>query len=119
MRYVPPFESVNELLRPPRREPARGAGKEAVQAFVRALLIGMEIDEDWYRRRYRDISEAIAAGTFGSGRQHFISHGYFEGRVPFPIRVDPDWYLAQYPEIAEAIASGTVESPRKHFDEHG
>jgi len=107
------------LLQTAGRKSARGADKDAVQAFVRALLIGMEINEDWYLRRYPDIGEAIAAGTFASGRQHFISHGYFEGRVPFPIQVDPDWYLAQYPEVAKAIASGIVESAQKHFEEHG
>ena len=37
-----------------------------------------------YRRAYPDVAAAIDSGSFESARQHYIEHGYFEGRSPCP-----------------------------------
>jgi hypothetical protein len=39
-------------------------------------------------------------GVIKSAREHFISDGYFEGRLPFEMKVDETWYLDQNPDVA-------------------
>jgi len=90
-----------------------------IRSMIRTLLAGMEFDEAWYLAHNPDIAEAVNAGTIKSGKEHFLSDGYFEGRLPFPIQVDSDWYLSQYPEVAQAVTAGAMRSAQQHFDEHG
>ncbi|MGE0222045.1 MAG: hypothetical protein AB7F35_06045 [Acetobacteraceae bacterium] len=121
MQYLPPFETIKTFLTLTniRGKTTATATIEGVQAMIRALLAGMDFDEDWYLTRNPDIAQAVSAGTFRSGKEHFLSNGYFEGRLPFPIEVDNDWYLSQYPEVADAVAKGVVNSAQQHFDQHG
>jgi hypothetical protein len=51
--------------------------------------------------------------------KHFVHDGYFEGRLPFPIKVDERWYLAQHPDVADSIRQGLVESAQDHFERDG
>lgn len=37
-------------------------------------------DEESYLRAYPDVAEAVSRSAFGSGREHFESHGFREGR---------------------------------------
>jgi len=87
--------------------------------LVRKFLQAVPIDEEWYTTTYPDVAEAIKAGAYRSGRQHFVNHGYFEGRRPFPLEVDEEWYLKQYPDIELSVQNGVVESARDHFVRHG
>src|SRR5579859_749348 len=59
-----------------------------------------DFDEDWYLATYPDIQAAVAAGKFGSGREHFKTVGYFEGRRGNQPIVDTEWYVEMYPDIA-------------------
>lgn len=121
MQYLPPFESLKNLLSLStiRGKLVASASYDDIQTLIRLLLAGIEVDEAWYLQRYPDIAEAVQAGTITSAKGHFLHNGYFEGRLPFAIMVDEDWYFSQYPEIAEAVRQGIVESAQKHFDEHG
>lgn len=53
-----------------------------------------EFDEGWYLSRYADIAQAVAGGTFASGRDHYIRFGYSEGRNGCADQADDnnDWY---------------------------
>jgi hypothetical protein len=115
MKYLPPFEKVRDHM----TGGAASASDTELQNVIRALLIGIEVDETWYLQRNPDIAEAMKAGIVESARRHFINDGYFEGRRPFPIVVDEAWYLAQYPEVADAVRAGVLESAQQHFDDHG
>jgi hypothetical protein len=87
--------------------------------FVKKFLQAVPIDEKWYRTTYPDVDEAIKAGAYRSGRQHFVEHGYFEGRRPFELEIDEAFYMRQYPDIQEGISKGLLESAREHFVKNG
>jgi SAM-dependent methyltransferase len=76
------------------------------------------VGEAWYLSQYPDVKAHIP-GQFQSARDHFISCGYQEGRVPSKPTVDEAWYLATYPDVADAIRSGRAKSGYDHFIETG
>jgi len=87
--------------------------------LLRSLLPDVNVDEDWYRNRYGDVSEAINDGKLSSAREHYVSVGYFEGRLPREILVDENWYLSVYQDVANAVNKGRFESGQEHFDLEG
>ncbi len=121
MKYLPPFELIRRSIE---ISTLRGELRVNVsyQDFVRilkTLIQGIEIDEAWYARTYEDIGKAIAAGVVHSARRHFVEDGYFEGRLPFPIKIDEAWYLAENPDVAESIRTGIIASAQEHFERDG
>lgn len=51
-------------------------------------------DAEWYRRMYPDVR-----GTRWALRQHYLRHGWREGRWPHPL-FDSAFYLARNPDVA-------------------
>jgi hypothetical protein len=121
MRYLPPFEILKSYLSlsTVRREMRVSCTYENFIQMVRRLIADVPVDESWYLERYPDIAEAIRHGVVASPKYHFVHDGYFEGRVPFPIRVDEQYYLTQNPGVAEYVQKGDLKSGQQHFDEHG
>ena len=87
--------------------------------IMRQMLQAVPFDEAWYCATYPDVADAIRAGTYRNGRQHFIENGYFEGRQPMPFAVDEEFYLQAYPDIADGIKRGDIASAAEHFASHG
>ncbi len=87
--------------------------------LLRLLLTQVEVDEKWYRMSYRDVDDAVRTGLTLSAKAHYMSAGYFENRLPRPIRVDESWYLAEYSDVAAAIRSGAFVSASQHFERDG
>jgi len=87
--------------------------------LLQALLIRVHVDENWYLATYPDVAGAVKRGDMKSGRDHFIRSGYFENRLPAPIRVDERWYLDEYPDVAGAIKSGAFRNGQQHFERNG
>ena len=83
------------------------------------MIADMEVEEQWYLQQYPDVAAAIAKGLIKSAKTHFVTDGYFEGRLPCPIKVDEKWYLQQYPDVAESVHSGEIDSGQKHFTQDG
>lgn len=83
--------------------------------LMRELLSLAVVDEAWYLNRYPDVANAIKAGGFCSGKEHYIRAGYFENRLPRPITVDEKWYLETYPDVAEAVRANLQSSASSHF----
>lgn len=100
-------------------QPASGrmieVSEQRLQELIRALLPSVEVNERWYRENNPDVDDAINTGNMPSARDHFIVSGYFEDRLPRPIRVDEAWYLNEYPDVREAIRVGTFASAFQHF----
>ena len=121
MKYLPPFEVLKSYLTITnvQGELMASCSYEALVQMLRQVIIGVEVDERWYRERYPDIANAIDQGLVQSPRLHFVNDGYFEGRLPFAIRVDERYYLEQNPGIAEYVRKGMLESGQQHFDENG
>jgi hypothetical protein len=122
VKYIPPFERIKGHVRisRPRTGTARvNVSNDDIVRLVQALLVGIEVDDAWYLERNEDVAEGIRAGTTRSAKEHFLDHGYFEGRAPFPMAVDEQWYLATNADVAEQVRLGTFESGQAHFDASG
>ena len=90
-----------------------------LRRILRSSLATVEVDENWYVNNYGDVAEAITDGIFKSARDHFLSAGYFEDRLPRKTQVDTAWYIKTYPDVAEAIKRGEVENAQLHFELNG
>jgi hypothetical protein len=121
VRYLPPFELIRRSIEisTVRGELRVNVSYENFITILRQMIQGIQVDEDWYVRAYEDIGDAVKGGVVGSAKQHFVHDGWFEGRLPFPIKVDETWYLAQHPDVAESIRQGLVESAQDHFERDG
>ncbi|TGE00144.1 hypothetical protein [Methylobacterium nonmethylotrophicum] len=87
--------------------------------ILQQMLQHVPVDEVWYLDRHRDVQEAVAAGAFASAKDHFVKHGYFEGKLPYAIPVDEAFYLDAYPDVREAIRTGAIASAQLHFLQSG
>ncbi len=121
MKYLPPFDLIRRSIEIStiRGELRVNVSYEDFVKILKRMIVGVEVDEAWYLRTYDDIAKAIRDGIVRSAQQQFVDDGYFEGRLPFPMRVDDRWYLSEYPDVADSVRKGTVLSPQVHFDEDG
>ena len=121
MRYVPPFEKIKSLLKfsTTRGETRVSMTYEEVQEMIRTLISLIEVDEAYYLARYADVAQGVKEGTIRSAQEHYVDHGYFEGRMPFAIAIDERWYLQQNPDVADTVRTGVYESAQDHFDGPG
>jgi len=121
MSYVPPYSQLRQRLTISSESDVLlvAAKLDDLEEFVRSMLFAIPFDEDWYRKAYPDIDQAITQGLLGSGREHFVRDGYFEGRRPFAMNVDEQWYLSHYDDIASAVAARIFPSANEHFASHG
>ena len=121
MRYVPPFETIKHFLKfsTVRGETRVSMTYEESQQMIRALLSGLDVDETWYLAQNPDVARGIKDGTIGSAREHFVDHGYFEGRQPSSIKIDESWYLEHNPDVADTVRRGVYASAQAHFDGPG
>jgi hypothetical protein len=121
MEYVTPFDIIKRELN---LHATQGSVRinvtyEEFMTIVKRLLGAVAVDEDWYRKTYPDVAEGIEAGVQPAAKEHFIQHGYFEGRLPYDIPVDETWYLRSNPDVAESIARGDHLSAQDHFLKSG
>ena len=121
MKYLPPFEALKPYytMSNVKGELRVSCIYENLVQMLRMLIIGVEVDEEWYLGRYPDIAGAIDEGTIQSARLHFVNDGYFEGRVPFPIHVDERYYLSQNADVGEFVRKGELKSGQQHFERNG
>ena len=121
MRYVPPFDLIRRSVEisTVKGELRVNVSYEEFIRILKMMISGVEVNDDWYTGTYEDIGKAIKDGTVKSAQQHFVDDGYFEGRLPFPMRVDERWYLQQYPDVADSIRRDALPSAQAHFDEDG
>lgn len=97
-----------------------GSGTVAVSRKILRVLISefahrSRMDESWYAETYPDVEGARLAGDIKSLREHFITSGYLEGRLPAALPFDPQWYREHYRDIAQAFPSADPDAMRKHF----
>jgi len=93
--------------------------QEQLLTLIRKLLISVPVDEKWYIATYPDVEQGIQSGSVKSAKDHFVSNGYFEGRLPGKVVVDEDFYISKYPDVAEGIDEGEIQSAQEHFEAHG
>ena len=121
MRYLPPFDAIRNgiVTSSVRGELHVSLSHDAFLRIIKMYLATVDVDEDWYLRQNQDIAKVVADGQLTSGRRHFIDDGYFEGRLPFPIKVDEQWYLGQNPDVADDVRKGVIASGQAHFNAFG
>jgi hypothetical protein len=119
--YLPPFKKIEAMVNVAdvRGELTVNASYAEFLGVIRAMLSAVEVAETWYLGKYPDVVEGIKASKVASARDHFVHNGYFEGRLPFPIKVDERWYLTQNPAVADDIRDGRLDSGQQHFDHDG
>ena len=118
MTYLVPFNKIKDMV-----NVNHDKGKLMVSAsydefleMVRAVLSTIEVDEEWYLATYPDVVVGIKNGKVSSARDHFMHNGYFEGRLPFPLKVDERWYHGESrggrfrPSRQAGIRSATLRS---------
>lgn len=91
----------------------------ALRTLVQQLLASWKFDEQWYLTTYPDVAESIRAGKFKSGRDHYLTFGYFESRLPCAPDVDEAWYLKKFRDAKEGIAKGKFKNATEHFISFG
>jgi len=121
VKYLPPFEVLKGMMN---LTTARGTTRvdmtyEDIQKLIRALLTSIDVDEEFYLLRNQDVADGIRVGNIRSAREHFVDHGYFEGRLPYPIDVDEAWYLTTHADVAETVRQGYYDTGQAHFDGPG
>jgi hypothetical protein len=121
VKYIPPFDLIRRSVEIStiRGELRVNVSYEDFIRILKRMIVGTEVDEEWYLRAYEDIAEAVREGTIESAQRHFVEDGYFEGRLPFPIRVDDRWYMNQYPDVGDSVRRGALPSAQAHFDDDG
>ena len=121
MKYIPPFDFIRRSVEIStiRGELRVNVSYEDFIRLLKKMIVGTEVDEAWYLRTYEDIAEAVREGSIKSAQHHFVEDGYFEGRLPFPIRVDDRWYTTQYPDVGDSVRRGLLPSAQAHFEEDG
>jgi hypothetical protein len=92
---------------------------EQLVSLIRKLLVSVSVDEKWYLATYPDVEQGIQSGAVKSAKDHFVTNGYFEGRLPGKVVVDEDFYISRYPDVAEGIDEGEIQSAQEHFETHG
>jgi hypothetical protein len=92
---------------------------DQLRSLIKKLLVYISVDERWYRSTYSDIDRAIRSGEVPSAKEHFVSDGYFEDRLPSQVLVDEEFYTRRYPDVAQRIDDGEISSAQEHFESHG
>jgi (2Fe-2S) ferredoxin len=124
--YVTPYTMIEPVIKQSIGTKSSGGAAETEAALLKAfhdviklLLLSVDVDETWYRRTYPDVADAIEDGLFNSAKDHFVSSGYAEGRLPAELKVDSAWYEKIYPDVAESIRNGLFDSAAEHFRLYG
>jgi hypothetical protein len=104
------------IVLPPEGDEYVKVDRHFFQFCLRPILERIEVDEEWYLSKYPDVLTALEDGAVPSAAAHYVRHGYFENRMPYPIEVDEEWYLEQYPDVRTAIERNTFASAQAHFD---
>jgi hypothetical protein len=120
-RFPVPFAAIEPTLEvlPDRLGLQVRIDEEALRQILRGCLQAIPVDEVWYRGTYPGIAEAIAKGDVEDAAQHFVRHGYFEGRWPYEMPLDEYWYLGRYPDVKTALDGGAYRSAREHYERVG
>jgi hypothetical protein len=71
------------------------------------------LDEDFYLTQYPVVEEAVEAGEYESGLDHFLQVGQFESLQPNPL-FDPAYYRSIYTDVSAAIEREAITAA-EHF----
>jgi hypothetical protein len=74
-------------------------------------------DEAFYLKANPDVAREVSAGRLQSGLDHYVQHGFKEGRLCF--NIDYRWYSVEYPLAAFEVGNGDYADLTHHYMEVG
>ncbi|CAI3946067.1 glycosyltransferase [Commensalibacter communis] len=77
-----------------------------------------DFDEEWYVRKYSDVTSEIKALDLDSVEEYYHSFGCHKGHSPNPY-FDEQWYLKTYPEVKSQIEQHQYVSGFEHYCHQG
>lgn len=89
--------------------------KDLFVEWLRSVIEKEPFDEEWYLQTYSDVREAVSAGFLKSGHEHYISTGYFEGRLPGLFGFEAGKYIELNPDLHDF----TKDQALQHFIHSG
>jgi hypothetical protein len=81
-------------------------------------LLSLFYDENYYLANNPDVADAVAAGVFSNGQEHYLLQGQSERRNPSAL-FNESLYLSLNPDVAGAVAAGAIKSGFEHFNRFG
>ncbi len=119
-----PFETYATLLNLKIVIPSSKSNYVAIEksywiALFFPNIAQIDLDQDWYLKRYPDVAAAVGSDVVADAQQHYCESGYFEHRIPYQIDVDEGWYVAQYADVQAAVAKQVFNSAQEHFEKTG
>ncbi|MDI2089814.1 glycosyltransferase [Commensalibacter oyaizuii] len=75
-------------------------------------------DEDWYIRKYTDVTSKMKALELDSVEEYYFSFGCHEGHSPNPF-FDEKWYLNTYPDVKLLVEKHQYKSGFDHYCKQG
>lgn len=84
---------------------------------LKMLENGTLFDEAGYLGQYADVAAVVASGALGSGAEHYLRYGQYEGRSPFGL-FNANYYLEKNPDVAAAVKAGIIGA-WQHFQQYG
>jgi hypothetical protein len=90
-----------------------------LRKILDVVLAGVRVDEAWYLSQVPELRRDLQSGKFKSALDHYLLHGYLEGRLPERPIVHEKFYLQENPDIAAAVKSGKIKSAFDHFLRNG
>ncbi len=104
-RYLAPFSVMEEWMdrQPNIDERHIDLGYDEIIDFIRRMLTPTAVDDAWYCATYPGVAAAVANGVFGSAADHFIQHGYFEGKQPFEYETSDLIFPPPFPAIKQHL----------------
>jgi hypothetical protein len=118
--FVPPYDAILHAIGTSRKELANASDVRIPVSLLNFLLKFVVssggFNESGYLAANPDIAKAVSEGSMSDPAEHYINHGYFEGRRGATPQVDEAWYRKTYPDVAVAIRVGHLASGQEHFD---
>lgn len=123
MRYIPRYDTFVKFLRLDTKGKTPPAKVEVPfelwRLMVANLVAQAEFDEKEYLRVNPDVEQALKQGLIGSAKEHYLEHGYFEGRFGASGAFDESWYRSRYSDVSAAIEKKAFKSAEEHFRKAG
>ncbi|HYP14529.1 MAG TPA: hypothetical protein VEQ63_11445 [Bryobacteraceae bacterium] len=74
----------------------------------------LAFDEKWYRHRYPEVNQAVAAGVYRCGWEHYLSEGAKKQYNPVAW-FDETWYLFRSSDAAQGVKCGALLCGFEHY----
>ncbi len=116
---VPNYDAILHGLGTSRKDIEDETEIQIPVSFLKFLLTVAvqhgEFNEAGYLTENPDVANALRSKKIASGKQHYVSTGFFEGRRGALPAVDEAWYRKVNEDVAAAIRAGKLSSGGEHF----